>query len=234
MQLNNTIRNTQAGNVFVFILAGIFLFGALIFTFTRGASKGTTNLGKHQARVAAQEIMGYAQSLEQGVNRVRRNGCSENQISFENSEIAGYPNANAPGDNSCHVFEENGGRAIYQAPNDMWLDGSFTGGSSFGDNVFTGNLSIDGVETANMELLFYVPYVSNQICEALNRFIGLDLAAIPVDDYGGGVNTYTGSFTAATTSVIGDDATDLAGQSSFCVRQDSSGINIFFHTLLAR
>ena len=113
MQLNNTIRNTQAGNVFVFILAGIFLFGALIFTFTRGASKGTTSLSKHQARVAAQEILNYAQTLELAVSRVRRNGCSENQISFENDVVAGYINANAPVDNSCHIFKDNGGKMIW-------------------------------------------------------------------------------------------------------------------------
>ena len=62
---------SQSGNVFILILAGVVLFGALMFTFSRSADKGTGNLTKQQAKITAQDILSYAKIVEDAIDRVR-------------------------------------------------------------------------------------------------------------------------------------------------------------------
>lgn len=228
MQLNNTIRNTQAGNVFVFILAGIFLFGALIFTFTRGASKGTTSLSKHQARVAAQEILNYAQSMEQAVNRVRRNGCSENQINFDNSILSpDYNNTNAPSDGSCDIFGQNGGKitlpsyssdVYFNVPTNYYL--------------FSGGVRVLGVETNELDLIMFSIMKSQEVCNQVNKFLNRDISnTIDIFSLGGG--TFVGNFSATGIPDIGDENADLVALSNGCFYVGANTY-MFFSVLLAR
>lgn len=225
-------RNNEQGNVFLIILIAVVLFGALIFTFSRSGSQGTSTISKQEAKILAQEILNYARLVEGAVDRVRRNGCSENEISFQNSTLTGYTNTDAPGDNSCHIFNENGGKiSLSQIPLNS-LDKSFTGQPNYGDPIFIGNFNIVSVGTTNLDLLYLIPFVSNEVCQEINNLIQLGTSSIPVDNFGGGTNFFTGSFSTATTPLIGDEALQIQNNTSFCVNNNIS--NIFIHTLLSR
>ena len=104
MQQNKNISH-QSGNVFIIILIGVLLFAALLYTFSRSLQTSGGNISSQQAEIAGQEILNYSRMLEEAVNRVRQNGCSENEISFETSDQPSkYNNLNSPTDNSCHIY----------------------------------------------------------------------------------------------------------------------------------
>ncbi len=224
-------KKNQSGNVFVLLLAGIFLFGALMFTFTRGSSKGANSLSKHQARVAAQEILNYALSIETAVNRIRRNACSENQISFENSVLVGYVNANAPIDNSCHIFEDNGGKVSYISADNQWT----TNGETW---RFNGQFQVTDIgstcaSTPCADLNIQLAAVKSNICELLNDMVGLNTPTTPIDgDYD--LTEYQGSFVAPTDVADEVGSNILSGRSSGCFFSTADGHNVFYHVLLAR
>ena len=145
-----SLRTSESGNVFILILLGVFLFGALMYSFSRSANQGAGNLSKQQAKIAAQEILNYARLVEGAVDRVRRNGCSESEISFENDVVTGYTNPNAPTDKSCHIFDDEGGKVSYPANLNQWLEKSYSAELGYNEYVFnSGNFRPGvGIDTA--------------------------------------------------------------------------------------
>lgn len=175
-------RQSEAGNVFMFILLGIVLFGALAFTIARGFRSDTTSsISERQAELAATDILNYAQQIERAVNRLRRNGCSENDISFENSY---YPtstvNASAPGDNSCHVFDSAGGKIKYLQILDDWIlpvsaypGVTFT--TSHGHTAFIGSAKVTNLaDNDEADVMLVIPWLKDGLCNKLNKILGTE------------------------------------------------------------
>ena len=118
---NQGIKAKQRGSAIVWILIMVALFAALTYTMSEGSRTGESQLGDQQAGLAATEILDYGRNIKNAVQQLLINGCSDTEISFENDVVAGYTNANAPTDKSCHVFHPNGGGMRYQGPNEDWL-----------------------------------------------------------------------------------------------------------------
>jgi len=221
-------KSSENGNAFIFILIAIALFGALAFTFTRGAKQGTGNISKQQAKVAAQEIINYARLLEGAVDRVRRNGCSESQLNFENAVVAGYSNTSAPTDGSCDIFETTGGRAIWATPP--------TNSSDDTSYLITGGNTVPNVgNNASPDLVLLLNSVDRNVCIELNNYLGVDNPgdAPPQDSDGIDTTLFTGSFAATeeiTTSAVLDDV------SVACITDTSPDPDTdhFYSVLLAR
>jgi len=239
MRQSNNIRN-QNGNVFFLVLAGIVLFAALLFTFTKSSQKGTGNLSKQQAKIAAQEILNYAQLVEGAVNRVRQNGCSENEISFINDIIAGY--TNTP-DNKCRIFNSEGGRLQMAFLNKSWLDEAQATASDFKNYNFVGIGGVEGQQSSASDLNIVAPYLSQQVCSEINKSLNIDLP-IPTDTNGiDSASKFVGSFDASpgASSIIGDAGTANAitnRHASACIHE-TAGCNggacyHFYHILLPR
>ncbi len=243
MPPNNTQKTkNQNGNIFIVIMLGIFLFGALMYAFSRGASQGTGNLTKQQAKIAAQEILNYARLVEGAVDRVRRNGCSESEISFDNAVVTGYSNPNSPVDLSCHIFEDEGGKVSYISPpsNTTSLDWFFDSG------VYVGGI---GEETAlsGADLIILLPDISKTICENINSILDHDFSSTPIDNgniFENADDKYIGTFISGAESDIltghssDDDCTPvqpLCMKETGCFQEESGNeYYIFYHVLLAR
>jgi len=234
--LQNNLRNSQAGNVFVIILAGVFLFGALMFTFSRSAQKGSGNLTKQQAKIAAQEILNYARAVEGAVDRVRRNGCSESEISFDNAVVSGYSNPNAPPDGSCDIYGSNGGKLTWATPPDN---------ASIEDNQYyisaahavyglgsssTATFCISEADPSKCaELVIAVRKVREEICREINSLL-LGDANIPVNS--GGPN-YASKFTG---TYYATHAASVQPIATRCTQRPTTApfYYYFYYTLLAR
>jgi len=222
----------ESGNVFVIILIAVFLFAALIYTFTRSSQKGSGNLNRQQLEIASQEILSYAQAIENGVNLVRQRGCSENQINFDNPINAGYTNAAAPADSSCDIFDENGGQLTYQSPSPIWTN-------TAQEWEFNANLQITDLGTTCAaarcaDLAIHLADVTDDLCTQINNEVRLGTATIPVDaDYEFGA--FTGSFDSTPTD-IADEAGSaiLAEQSTGCLASTADSENYFYHILMVR
>lgn len=228
-------KTKQAGNVFIIIMLGVFLFGALLYSFTKSGNQGTGNLTKQQAKIAAQEILNYARLVEGAVDRVRRNGCSETEISFENAVVSGYSNPNAPSDKSCHIFDDEGGKVTYMIPPQSWNDSSHSAGFNFGELFFSGFTQIRnlGVDTKD-ELIMIIDWVPISICENLNYLLFNDNTI--TEDPGGWsfVGKFYGDYDGSSSSITLSAYSPHDGKESACYSSQSHGGYHFYHVLLAR
>ncbi len=112
-------NNKEKGSAFFYIILAIVLFATLAFTVSRGMrGKQTDAMSERKAEIIASDILGYTQKISQNVDRLRRNNCSESELSFSyDSDGDGnyqdsddiYYNANSPSDLSCHIFHPSGG-----------------------------------------------------------------------------------------------------------------------------
>ena len=243
----NPHRKSESGNVFAIILLGVFLLGALMYMFQRSANQGTGNISKQQASIASQEILNYARLVEGAVDRVRRNSCSESEISFENTTVAGYTNPNSPIDESCHIFSDNGGKITYSPIQKIWLDSNGETDPIYGEYTFVGDSSVDNVISTRSELIFYAPHLRKEICIKINDSLGIDpIAGQPPEDNTGMVTSgkFIGSFVPSPSAAgrIGDSGSsstislEQAGcmyESSNCNGPTSSCYN-FYQVLVAR
>lgn len=229
---NRHRRVGERGNVFVFVLLGVVLFAALAFTFMRSAQQGTGNLSSQQLKIAAGDILSYAQQMEQSVSRLRAKRISESSLDFENTSVTGYTNAGCA-DDTCEIFDPAGGRMVWQSPSTGVNDGS--------EWVISGALRINGVGTSNLaatasDLVLVLPNVDRDLCVELNNRLGVTNPsdAPPVATANAGYSTkFTGSFSLG--DVLTSSQTD--GKSAGCFTGSgtpASGTYHFYQVLVAR
>ncbi len=170
-----TPPNKQAGSAIVLIFVMIALFGALSFTVSKSMRGGGGKIDTEQAQLAAAEILSYARSVRSAVQELQINGCSDTEISFENSVVGGYVNPNAPTDKSCHVFDSNGGGLQYRAPDNKWQDPSKVGDTGYSEIYFVStNIVTNLGEGSNDDLLLQVNWLKKSVCEEINNKIYSD------------------------------------------------------------
>lgn len=214
-------RASESGNVFFYILIAIALFGALSFAVSQGNRGNTSLLTDQQARLAAQEIIEYGETVANAVQKLRLRGCSDTEISFENDIVAGYENTNAPSDNSCHVFDVNGGGVNYDNSLGAWL--------------ITGNLKIQDLGSSSTNLNLIRPSLQQTVCDNINNILSVTAATI-IDDYSGTAVPFNGdssSYTATGNPTIGDTQSEYDSLTAFCFQRGASNYE-FIQTLLTR
>lgn len=223
----------QSGNVFIIILVAIALFGALMFTFARSGSQGISSISKQEAKIAAQEILNYARLVEGAVDRVRRNGCSESEISFENAVVAGYINPNSPPDKSCDIFDDAGGKITFNDVSDITSNNShwLLSPSIAIVNIGTDSAVNSCTQNSCTELSIFLGPIDTNLCSALNTLVNAPTASAEnMAGYGG---KFTGDFT--NTDQLGDATTTYRNTPTACLDGNSNPAGLYFyHVLLAR
>lgn len=208
------------------VLIGVILFGALAFTFARSARQGMSNVTTQEAGIAAGDVMAYARSLEQGINRMRIKGISESDLDFRGAGAA-YNNAACSTD-PCKVFLATGGQQVWQPNPGRANDGS--------EWIFTGAVSVtslgnDAGDAASADLMMVLPNVNQTVCREINNRLGIpNPSDIPPVATGSITITtkYTGTFTAGS-AIAGPG---LAGKSTACYKYGTN--HYFYQVLLAR
>jgi hypothetical protein len=217
----------QQGNVLVIILIAVILLAALSFAVTKGGQGGAGKslLSEGDAKIAAIQILKYAKSVENAIKKLQlTNGCSENQISFENSVVTGYANANSPVDNSCNIFDVNGGGLNWQGPISGANDGS--------QWIFSGRNRIPNIGTSSGDLAIILPNITKNLCIEINRTLGLGAAPSGDPDYFS-ANKFDGAYGVIAVASWG-------GNKNFCVQTTTDGSGTvggnyyFISTLIAR
>lgn len=238
---------STSGNAVVLVLIGVALFGALAYTFMRGAKQGTGNLSKQQARVAAQEIIAYGQTIERGVAKLRERGCSENQFDFTNTiylrangTAVQAANSNSPVDDSCDLFSASGAGISPNVLSQSMLKLAIATGSSpvnghGGARVYqvkgVGTDAASGTASAN-DLVWQFWGLSDQVCETINDLVDVVNTGgnPPVTSFTGAGSYTNGSM--ASTGITNEVETD--GKIISCVYESSTTTNIFRYVLMAR
>ena len=110
------MRNSS-GNILFLLLIGIALFAALSFA-AMDKTGSNDQMEIEKATVEATELIQYARNLTTAYRRLRiTNECQPEDINFDHADwIAGTPGTNtaSPADKRCHLFDENGGKAVFK------------------------------------------------------------------------------------------------------------------------
>lgn len=170
----------------MFILIGIALFGALVYTFMRGSQQGQGNLTSQQDYLKAQELVSFISNVDKAFTKLRSKGCSENDISFAYTGANGamgassrnHP-ASAPADFSCHIFKPEGAGLVFNIDPEQYqipYDDIPAAYQYQHDNIwflFTTASNV-GVGTSDNDLMMHFNYIKPGICIAYNKVLGLN------------------------------------------------------------
>lgn len=246
-------QNPQSGSVFVIILVMIGLFGALSYAMTRSTRTDSTTLTQYQADLIAAEFIEYGALVRSAIHSLKVNGCTNEQISVEspatvglkstNSALPLYENPDSPTDKRCHIFYPNGGGMNFvEFPKESQI--SFTAANTYRDtNHYWFTAVINFNSGSSGDLTLFVPHITNEVCDAINRKLGINTTSItsttmPLSgDWG-----WRGATTYSTFLTIGTGGTaSLNQQKSGCIKnsdtredyQYSIG-NTFFNVLINR
>ena len=245
--MKNKLHN-QRGNVFIYILIAIALLAALSYAVSRGSRSSGSALTGEQARIAAQEIIDYGNDIATAVQKLTLRGCSDTEISFDSAVLAGYSNVSSPTDESCNVFSENGGRLNVQEFSESFFETSHSAYNAYGEVYFSNTIQVENIGTTCgtadcTDLLFQLPHIRSEICEAINVNV-IDDKILPDESVTNHsyqtITKFIGAYTfqtPGTTSTIGDDSFP-AGRVNGCIhRFDGGGFGTpytYFQVLIAR
>ncbi len=238
--MRSSLFRDEGGNVIFIILITIILFAALSFTvgnmLQSGAQTGT--ITKEKARLMAGEIIDYSRTLRQTIKDLQiSEGCTDSEISFENSETTNYTFATR---DECKVFGADGGRAKFNAngPNgNTWLFNERT--AIF--NVGTDNSpNVVCSTSACTELAAFLVIDSDTLCDQINNQLNLaeDIAGGTFPNYisGTGASDYfLGSYTYGQAIGTATVAPQTNGMQVACIDSSSSSVpSVFYQVLIAR
>lgn len=244
-------RQGEKGNVLIYILIAVVLIAALSYAVASSNRSSGNGLDTERLRMAATEILEYTNVVSNAVTQLRLRGCTDTQISFENTVSAtNYSNGNAPANDSCDVFSVAGGGVHYLAPRPIWLDSTYGSASYYSELFFSGTSCVTDVgplygncttaAPASLELIMYIPYITRDICIELNRVLKVGPAgnAPPVDSNHAWATTnpnFRGSYTSAIS--LYDTANGyLRGKTAGCFEGQTTpnGGFHFYKVLIAR
>ncbi len=175
--MNAQNRAAEAGNVLFYILIAVALLAALSFAVAQSGRGNVQKLTSERARLYATEILEQADIIANSVAQTRLRGYNDTEISFENSEVSGYSNANCP-DDICLIFHPNGGGLNYTAPSEKWLDTTQNAELRYGEIYFNGTSHVVNVGTDSDDLIMFIPYLNLATCQEVNKLLGIE----PVTD----------------------------------------------------
>jgi Tfp pilus assembly protein PilX len=233
----------QRGNILVIILVAIALLAALSMTVMRSDVTDADGVAPEQARIIASQISAQGRNLEQAVRATIGRGCSEQQVNFVNTVVAGYTNATAPSDKSCDLFAREGAGLSWPTPPGNANDGSAW--RMMAGNAVTGVTNTDDGSCSSgcIDLLAVLPNVTLNVCKQLNALAGVTTASEspPIDAGNFDGTTKIAGFNAAAVGVpVGDAGALLTGKPSGCFEATNidsvaaPGTYWYYHVLLVR
>lgn len=227
------MKHKQSGSVFFYILLAIILFAALSYAISSNRSGSTNILTDEQAKLSAQEIIEYGNTVASAVQKLKLRGCSDTQISFENAVITGYSNVNAPTDKSCHVFDVNGGNINFPSFNNNIYDLALPN--------FTPRVSINGdnrvtnIGSSKSELIFFTSDIKQNICRGINNILHSNETPFTGTDITAGGTKFTGTYYVSPAVICpSTPATKLSGCCYESIGCSGGACYHFYQVLIAR
>ncbi len=235
----------QSGNILFLILLAVVLFAALSYAITQSTRGGGNSANTEKLQSTAAELINYATLVEQTVSRLRMSGgCTDTQISFlYDSDADGtvetngqdlYYNPNAPGDKHCNVFDAaGGGLYVKEKLPDIYLQtsGWVVNGTTTGwYNTYGGRPMFqagNATSTTAQDLIFVVPFVSKELCAAMNTALN-GVTTVNLNNYYWYVWNFNGSYNNPTTQDVS------LPWNNGCVYKAGDNYYEFYQVLIAR
>lgn len=242
----------DSGNALFLILIAVALFAALSYAITQ-SGRGGGSVDKETNAITAAQIVQFGGAMEQAMTRMKlMGGTSDTEYSFANpvyktnGGAVQYPDNHNPfsTDPDDFIFRSAGGGLSPQTFDKAGDTTGITAGAMIPGHAQLVYGQVTGVGSSAPDLLLYIEWVKTEICEEINKKLGLNLpSGAPYDenrDSGASFPRFDGDYTAATPMVFGNDAAALVGQRSFCYHETSAlgvGSNpqlFYVHVVLAR
>lgn len=197
-------HSTESGSVLFYILIAVALFAALSYVVSQNMRGGSTSKNEEFLQLQTSEILQYANGLQRAIRHMRIEGIEYQDLSFENSFVAGYANTNCgAGQNDCKVFHPDGGGMSYQPPMEKeWLDETQSGQTTYNQWYFPRDLCVldVGSDTGagcnsdskdNEDVVVILPWIKEDLCERINQDLGITSPgdSIPVESSGNAWNS---------------------------------------------
>ncbi len=239
-------RHSERGNILLYILLAVVLLAALTYA-VAGTSRsgGITHLSDSKASTLSTEILTYANHLKTAISKLSLRGCTETQINFENTVVAGYVNATAPVDDSCDVFAASAGAVTWVTPPDDMNDGTpwFYTGAAVAHNS---NGYASSNSAADADLVMMISGLPQNLCTKINKQLGI--TGTPINDSTYGDTTkFQGSYSYAedinglpeasqpSPCSAPSTAQNFCGRDAGCFREEGGTQRyVFFQVLLRR
>lgn len=220
------MRSSESGSAIIYILIAVALLAALSWFVMQGSRTGSSSLTSEQASLAASEIIEYGNTVAQAVQKLKLRGCSDIEISFENTIDTNYTNGSSPSDKSCHIFDLNGGAINFVTANSSWLTSGTTAWR------FSGSKNNSGTKSGDGDLVAYLS-VNPEICSAINDKLNITPAGnFPTDGSGVFLIEFTGSY--GTGSPINNSDSSISNKLSACVEATAISQYLVYVTLISR
>lgn len=229
----------QNGNALFLILIAVALFAALSYAVTQ-SGRGGGNIDRETLALDAAQVVNFSNLVATAVTRLRiAGGCSETDLSFHDGRWGHTDYQHTPpGSDDCNIFNNAGGGVPFPNvdPAISTLPWEIEGGPAvFG----VGSDTNGGVGN---DLILYLPDVSLEMCNQINRELGLGFTAPPVD-FGDFVEAtprrfdgmYIGGDGLTGSLTLGCPGAPLCGVQTACFQEGASNeYYIFYNVLIAR
>lgn len=173
------------GNALFLILIAVALFAALAYAVTQSGRGGGGGANAERLQLDLARMMQDVSMVQSAVDRLTLTGCTKAQISFASapSSTGTYANAGAPADNSCHIFESNGGGVpAYPAPPASILNTAQSALADYGRYLYIQQINMSGPSAGGSNSAYFiVPYLSDAACTQINQKLR-GVSAIPTDN----------------------------------------------------
>ena len=194
---------SQNGSALFMILIAVALFAALSFAISQQRDSGKA-LSTEKVRLLASDVIDMGNKMADTVAQMRLRRIAPEKISFENAIVTGYANAGCTS-GTCKVFEYAGGGRDWETPAP-----DINKGAEWG---YTADVAVQDMGTADADLVGFMPNVSLELCNRINKLIGVQSDPPPTIN-SLIANKFTGTYALAP-FMMSDP--DIRGKKSACV-----------------
>ncbi len=240
----------QNGSALIYVFVGVLLFAALVLSFSRGMQQTPGDVDTKTAKVVVTEFLSYGNAVQGAIEKLARNGCSEQDLKFYHpdfdtpTDYSGQADYLTPPNNKCHIFDPDGGHVKWQKPSQYMVTNPAS------DYLFSGVYGVQevGNSTCPDTELMMILKVNQAFCLEYNNALGIENPndAPPqqagADPYGSNPNPAAsakfGSSSGTTFGCgdfIGGVATpELTGKTRGCYQSTTSNSYYAYYVLLSR
>ena len=196
----------QNGNALFMILIAIVLFAALTFVISQQRDTGKA-LSQEKIRLLASDVLDMGNKMSDTIAQLRLRRIKNTELSFENTLIAGYANANCLTD-ACKIFAPDGGGRDWET--------AVPEINQSKDWFYTGDIAIQDMGTTEADLVAVLPNLNEAVCNQINRMIGVyGLGGTPDQFNGITANKFAGTFAIVPIPL---SSAQVQGKKSACIK----------------
>lgn len=219
------MRSRQSGNILLYVLIAVVLFGMLSFMLTKQSSDdgAAGSVAEGKSRFRGEDLMNYATNMRAAIEQmIVMQNVLPTELSFVRPGESGY-------DNAPHIAKVyhpvGGGVSQFNAKDEIFEPGSAKRGW-----VAQQGTNVQWTQTSSSDVILTFLDIESKACSEINKRLYKD-SSIP---------TTTIDASAVFINGGGDDADftisacpSCNGRNSYCIK-DSGGNNVFYNIVLAR